>query len=75
MPLTNAHTHTQASYLKEAEKYAVETQLTQRVSHWQAYMEPVMQEEETHEPFDIDVYGVNILDSLSTLQLDAKKSY
>lgn len=53
-----------AKFAKGAEKYASETQLTQRVDQWQAKLEPLLAEEETRPEFDIHEYGRSILETV-----------
>jgi len=53
-----------AKFAKGAEKYASETQLTQRVDQWQEKLEPLLAEEEERPEFDIHKYGREILISV-----------
>lgn len=53
-----------AKFAKGAEKYASETQLTQRVDQWQEKLEPILAEEEERPEFDIHEYGHSILVSV-----------
>jgi condensin-2 complex subunit H2 len=53
-----------AKFAKGAEKYASETQLTQRVDKWQEKLEPLLVEEEARPVFDIHEYGKTILTSV-----------
>eukprot|EP00977_Amphora_coffeiformis_P025044 scaffold18052_cov175-Amphora_coffeaeformis.AAC.8 len=53
-----------AKFAKGAEKYASETQLTQRVDQWQEKLEPLLVEEEERPEFDIHKYGHEILVSV-----------
>lgn len=53
-----------AKFAKGAEKYASETQLTQRVDKWQEKLEPILEEEEQRPEFDIHEYGRTVLVSV-----------
>ena len=53
-----------AKFAKGAEKYASETQLTQRVDQWQEKLEPLLAEEEARPEFDIHEYGRTVLQSV-----------
>jgi condensin-2 complex subunit H2 len=65
-------------FAKGAERFAVESQLSKRVSNWQAKLENILCEEETRPEFDIQVYGNHIitkaLDGLKRRQMDQKKT-
>lgn len=50
--------------MQGVDKYARETQLTKRVADWQQKLEPLLEEQENREPFDIHVYGDRILNKL-----------
>jgi Condensin II complex subunit CAP-H2 or CNDH2, C-term len=51
-------------FAKGAEKYANETQLLQRVRRWQEKLQPLLEEEEQRQVFDIHEYGRAIIDSI-----------
>jgi Condensin II complex subunit CAP-H2 or CNDH2, C-term/Condensin II complex subunit CAP-H2 or CNDH2, N-terminal len=53
-------------FAKGAEKYANETQLLQRVRRWQEKLQPLLEEEEERQVFDIHEYGRAIIDSIQT---------
>lgn len=53
-----------ANFAKGAEKYASESQLTQRVDQWQEKLEPLLAEEEARPEFDIHQYGRTVLESV-----------
>ena len=53
-----------AKFAKGAEKYASETQLTQRVDQWQEKLEPILAAEEQRPEFDIHEYGRTVLSSV-----------
>lgn len=57
--------HLQA-FAREAEKYASETKLTQRVDQWQQRLQPLLQEEEERPVFDIHEYGHQVIESMET---------
>lgn len=50
------------NYLSNAAQYCQITELARRVNEWEDKIQPKLQEEEKHEPFDIHVYGTRILD-------------
>lgn len=54
------------AFAREAEKYASETKLTQRVDQWQQRLQPLLQEEEERPVFDIHEYGNQIITSMET---------
>eukprot|EP01038_Epipyxis_sp_PR26KG_P012255 gene12255-16432_t len=49
------------SFLQGAEKYARETQLSQRVSEWTKRLEPILREQEAAPQYDIHKYSDSIL--------------
>ncbi|XP_067129705.1 condensin-2 complex subunit H2 [Centruroides vittatus] len=53
------------NYLSSAAQYCQITELARRVNEWEDKIQPKLQEEEKHEPFDIHVYGTRILDCYS----------
>lgn len=57
--------HLQA-FAREAEKYASETKLTQRVDQWQQRLQPLLQEEEERPVFDIHEYGHQVIESMES---------
>jgi len=66
--------HIQA-FARGAEKYAAETKLSQRVSHWQERLKPILDEEEERPIFDIHQYGQRVVNTiekeLENLKLNA----
>mmetsp|Transcript_31690 Transcript_31690/g.74565 ORF Transcript_31690/g.74565 Transcript_31690/m.74565 type:complete len:637 (-) Transcript_31690:323-2233(-) len=54
--------HIQA-FAKSAEKFALTTKLTERISHWQAHLAPILEEEERKASFDIHRYSDMLLES------------
>jgi hypothetical protein len=57
--------------IRAAEAFAIQTDLTKRVSVWRDRIEPVLEEEDARPVFDIHVYGERILDGLAELRLDS----
>jgi condensin-2 complex subunit H2 len=53
--------HIQA-FAKGAEEYALNTQLTDRVSQWQAKLAPILEEEEKRAEFDIHKYSSRVIE-------------
>jgi condensin-2 complex subunit H2 len=53
--------HIQA-FAKGAEEYALNTQLTDRVSQWQAKLSPILEEEEKRAEFDIHKYSSRVIE-------------
>ena len=53
--------------------YAIETDITRRVSEWQDRLQPVLAEQHARHEFDIEMYSSGILTSLSSgTESDAK---
>ncbi|XP_033753321.1 condensin-2 complex subunit H2-like [Pecten maximus] len=52
-------------YMASAQEYAQITELSQRVAEWEDKVIPKLEEEENHEPFDINKYGTKVLNNLS----------
>ena len=52
-------------FVKKAEKYAADTQLSKRVSKWQSQLLPILELEEERPDFDIHKYGQSIMKTLS----------
>jgi condensin-2 complex subunit H2 len=48
-------------FARGAERYAAETQLSQRVSNWQNRLNPILATEENRKVFDINEYGTNVI--------------
>ncbi|XP_078333475.1 condensin-2 complex subunit H2-like [Crassostrea virginica] len=51
-------------YLASAQEYAQITELSRRVAEWEERVVPKLEEEDTHDPFDINVYGGLLIGSL-----------
>lgn len=60
-------------FAKGAEKFAVESQLSKRVSQWQSKIEKILVEEETRPEFDIYTYGTQIM-SKARICIDKENS-
>lgn len=54
--------HIQA-FAKGAERYAVSTNLSDRVDKWQAKLQPILEEEECRSAFDIHSYSKQLIES------------
>ncbi|OWF43720.1 condensin-2 complex subunit H2-like [Mizuhopecten yessoensis] len=52
-------------YMASAQEYAQITELSQRVAEWEDKVIPKLEEEDSHEPFDINKYGTKVLNNLS----------
>lgn len=66
--------HIQA-FAKSAEKFALTTKLTERISQWQAHLMPILEEEERKSNFDIHLYSEMLLESaIETRQENKRKS-
>jgi condensin-2 complex subunit H2 len=64
--------HIQA-FAKSAEKYALTTKLTERISQWQAHLAPILEEEERKASFDIHRYSEMLLESAMASSEENKK--
>lgn len=53
-----------AAYLRSAEQYLASSVLSRRVLEWQERILPLLEEEEQHPPYDINVYGKEILNTI-----------
>ena len=63
------------AFAKSAEKFALTTKLTDRISQWQAHLSPILEEEERKASFDIHRYSEMFLDSaIETRQENKRKS-
>jgi hypothetical protein len=49
------------AYLKSAQEFLSSSLLSRRVLEWQERLQPILEEEERHKPFDIHAYGRDIL--------------
>lgn len=57
------------SFMKGAEKYVRETDLSKQVNDWQSKLKPILQEQDERPPFDIQLLGREIL---GHLELESK---
>ena len=64
--------HIQA-FAKSAEKFALTTKLTERISQWQAHLAPILEEEERKASFDIHRYSEMLLESAMASSEEIKK--
>merc|ERR1712238_241844 len=62
--------HIQA-FAKRAEKFALTTKLSDRINQWQAYLQPILDEEEQKTTFDIHRYGQMLLETAMKARADA----
>ena len=63
------------AFAKKAEKFALTTKLTDRISQWQSHLAPILEEEERKASFDIHRYSEMFLDSaIETRQENKRKS-
>ena len=60
-------------FAKGAEQFAVETQLSKRVSNWQNNLEKVLADEEDRPEFNIQTYGSRIIQNAETCLRQQKK--
>lgn len=51
-------------YMASAQEYAQITELSRRVAEWEERVIPKLEEEDTHDPFDINKYGSLLIGSL-----------
>lgn len=51
-------------YMASAQEYVKMTELSRRVSEWEERVLPKLEEEDTHDPFDINKYGSLLIGSL-----------
>jgi len=65
--------HIQA-FAKRAEKFALTTKLTDRISQWQAHLSPILEEEERKASFDIHRYSEMFLDSAIETRQENKRN-
>jgi len=62
--------HIQA-FAKSAEKFALTTKLSDRISQWQKYLQPILDEEEQKTTFDIHRYGQMLLETAMKARAEA----
>ena len=61
------------AFAKSAEKFALTTKLTDRISQWQAHLSPILEEEERKASFDIHQYSEMFLDSAIETKQEKKR--
>lgn len=63
------------AFAKSAQKFALTTKLTERISQWQAHLTPILEEEERKASFDIHRYSEMFLESaIETRQENRRRS-
>ncbi|KAF1784009.1 Condensin-2 complex subunit H2, C-terminal [Phytophthora cactorum] len=60
-----------ASFMSGTEKYVRETDLSKKVSDWQDKLSPLLKQQDTRPPFDIHLYGREIIGRLEEEQKNA----
>lgn len=48
-------------FIATSQKFVQETELSQRIRDWEDTIQPLLQEQEQHEPFDIHTYGDQVV--------------
>lgn len=64
--------HIQA-FAKSAEKFALTTKLTDRISQWQAHLSPILEEEERKASFDIHQYSEMFLETAIEVRKESRR--
>ncbi|XP_054426440.1 condensin-2 complex subunit H2 isoform X2 [Pteronotus mesoamericanus] len=54
-------------FIATSQKFVQETELSQRVRDWESSIQPLLQEQEQHVPFDIHTYGDQMVSRFSQL--------
>lgn len=54
-------------FIATSQKFVQETELSQRVRDWEVTLQPLLQEQEQHVPFDIHTYGDQVVSRFSQL--------
>ncbi|XP_036904632.1 condensin-2 complex subunit H2 isoform X6 [Sturnira hondurensis] len=54
-------------FITTSQKFVQETELSQRVRDWETSIQPLLQEQEQHAPFDIHTYGDQVVSRFSQL--------
>eukprot|EP01122_Echinamoeba_exundans_P009129 TRINITY_DN3155_c0_g1_i1.p1 TRINITY_DN3155_c0_g1~~TRINITY_DN3155_c0_g1_i1.p1 ORF type:complete len:787 (+),score=235.97 TRINITY_DN3155_c0_g1_i1:43-2403(+) len=62
-------------YLKEAETFQQETELSRRVAEWNTRLEPMLKEQESRPPFDIQGYGGEIIKTFVDVKKKKKEDH
>jgi hypothetical protein len=62
-------------YLKEAETFQQETELSRRVAEWNTRLEPMLKDQESRPPFDIQGYGGEIIKTFVDVKKKKKEDH
>ncbi|XP_077639858.1 condensin-2 complex subunit H2 [Lonchura striata] len=54
-------------FMASSQKFAQETELSQRIRQWEERMEPLLQEQESRVPFDVHAYGLQLTERCAEL--------
>lgn len=54
-------------FITSSQKFVQETELSQRIRDWEHTIQPLLQEQEEHVPFDIHTYGDQVVSKFSQL--------
>lgn len=54
-------------FIATSQKFVQETELSQRIRDWEDTIQPLLQEQEQHEPFDIHTYGDQVVSRFTQL--------
>ncbi|XP_045147848.1 condensin-2 complex subunit H2 isoform X1 [Echinops telfairi] len=54
-------------FIATSQKFVQETELSQRIRDWEGTIQPLLQEQEQHVPFDIHTYGDQVVSHFSQL--------
>ncbi|XP_077614205.1 condensin-2 complex subunit H2 isoform X5 [Crocuta crocuta] len=54
-------------FIATSQKFVQETELSERIRHWEDTIQPLLQEQEQHVPFDIHTYGDQVVSRFSQL--------
>ncbi|XP_016042051.1 condensin-2 complex subunit H2 isoform X2 [Erinaceus europaeus] len=54
-------------FITSSQKFVQETELSQRIRDWEDTIQPLLQEQEEHVPFDIHTYGDQVVSKFSQL--------
>nr|XP_045728194.1 condensin-2 complex subunit H2 isoform X4 [Mirounga angustirostris] len=54
-------------FIATSQKFVQETELSQRIRNWEDTIQPLLQEQEQHVPFDIHTYGDQVVSRFSQL--------
>ncbi|XP_042804168.1 condensin-2 complex subunit H2 isoform X1 [Panthera leo] len=54
-------------FIATSQKFVQETELSERIRHWEDTVQPLLREQERHVPFDIHTYGDQVVSRFSQL--------